>query len=596
MNKKNIVRISFTTLSILALANCAQVTQPELCDSNVTPIHAIQGQGFQSPLTGQQVTTRGIVTGNWQSEAELGGFFLVSKPDDRDDNSLTSEGLFVQANENLPRLQPGDWVYLTGTVAESNDLTQLTNLTHHAVCDSGYSVEATVLNLPVTSTEQFEALEGMPVHINQNLVVNGHYQLLRHGQIDVAHERLFTPTQHHRPGAEARAQAKSNALARLVIDDNLAPNSDLPSSLKQTITASNTVRSGDTLAPLHGILSDFRGSYRLQPTSSVEISQTNPRPVAPEAPAANTVRVAAFNVLNYFNGEGPNKQFPTDRGAKSTADFARQHEKIIAALSQLNADIIGLLELENDGYTSHSAIAELTTALAEATGQPWRFVQAAPEKLGDDAITNGLIYRSDRVTPQGEPLTLTTPPFGRLSRLPIIQRFSPTNTVENLVIAVNHFKSKGGCPRESSNPNANQNDGQACWNEARTKSAELLAEFIDNHADLKRFPLRVLMGDFNAYAQEEPIQTFLQYGYYNRIDAFNPHAYSYVYDAQAGSLDHLLVSSQLAARVVHQAIWSINADEPTLLQYNNADVNNNWYAPSPYRASDHDPIYADIQF
>ncbi|GAB3293976.1 ExeM/NucH family extracellular endonuclease [Pseudidiomarina andamanensis] len=596
MNKRNIARASFTAISLLVLSSCAQVTQPELCDSSITPIYAIQGDGFQSPVSGQQVTTRGIVTANWQSEAELGGFFIASEQADRDDNALTSEGLFVQASANLTSLKQGDLVYLTGTVAELNELTQLTNLSQHAVCDSGYTVEPTSFQLPVTAKEQFEALEGMPVQISQELVVNGHYQLLRHGQFDVAHERLYTPTQHHQPGAEAQSQAKANALARLVIDDNLAPNSTIMVAPKQNITATNSLRSGDSIGPVQGIISDFRGSYRLQPTSQISVVTTNPRPAAPEAPTTNTLRVAAFNVLNYFNGEGENKQFPTERGAKTAAEFERQHQKIIAALGQLNADIIGLLELENDGYASHSAIVELTTALTAATGQPWRYVQAAPGKFGSDDITNGLIYRSDKVTPQGQPLTVTQAPFGQRSRLPLIQRFSPKNTVENVVVAVNHFKSKGGCPKDNSDPNANQSDGQACWNKVRVQSAKALADFIDNHEDLKRFPLRVLMGDFNAYAQEDPIQTLLQRGYYNRIDAFNPHAYSYVYDAQAGSLDHLLVSSQLAARVVYQAIWSINADEPTLLQYNNADANPNWYAPSPYRASDHDPIYADIQF
>jgi len=596
MNKKNIARISLTSISLLLLASCAQVSQPEICSSDITPIHAIQGSSFESPLLGQQRTTRGVVTASWPDSDQLGGFFIVSHEDDQDNNNQTSEGLFIQHQQNVPELKQGDLVYLTGTVEEANNLTQLNNLAHVAICDSGYAVKSTPLTLPVETLGNFEALEGMPVSIAQNLVINGHYQLLRHGQFDVAHERLFTPTQHVQPGAEAQAQATANALARLVIDDNLAPNPETPAQPTQTITATNTMRSGDTLAPIQGILSNFRNSYRLQPTSTVEVIHSNLRPAAPESPATNTVRVAAFNVLNYFNGEGKNKQFPTERGAKTEAEFQRQHAKIVAALSQLNADIIGLLELENDGYDKHSAIVELTNALSQVTGQPWRFVQAASGRFGSDDITNGLIYRSDKVTPQGAPLTITQAPFGERSRLPLIQRFSPQNTVENLVVAVNHFKSKGGCPKDSSNPNANQNDGQACWNEARVQSANLLADFMDNHNDLKRFPLRVLMGDFNAYAKEDPIQTLLKRGYYNRIDAFNPYAYSYVYDAQAGSLDHILVSSQLTARVVNQAIWSINADEPTLLQYNNAETNEQWYAPLPYRASDHDPVFADIQF
>ena len=596
MNKKNIVRASLSSLSILVLASCAQVAQPPLCLSDVTRINQIQGTSAESSLVGQQVTIRGVVTAAWQSSDALGGYFIQSVPNDVDNNAMTSEGLFVSAANTTLSMNVGELAYVTGTIGESNGLTQIDTITAFAVCDSNLTVEPTQFELPVANFEQFEALEGMLLSLTQSLTVNGHYQLLRHGQFDVAPHRLYTPTQHVEPGEPARKRALANKLARLVIDDNQAPNPDEIKIPAPTLSANNSLRSGDTIGPVSGILSEFRGDYRLQPTSTIEVIKTNSRPQPPQSPATNTIRVAAFNVLNYFNGEGREKSFPTERGAKTAEEFARQHQKIIAALSQLNADVIGLMEIENDGYNSHSAIHELTDALATATGHPWRFIQADQDRFGTDAITNGLIYRSDKVRPEGEPLTINQAPFGQRSRLPLIQRFVPYNTVENLVISVNHFKSKGSCPSDRKDANANQNDGQACWNQARTESSQLLADFIDNHPELRRHSLRVLMGDFNAYAQEDPIQTLLKRGYYNRIDYFNPQGYSYVYDAQAGSLDHLLVSSGLTARVVNQAIWSINADEPTLLQYNNANKNPNWYAPSPYRASDHDPVYADIQF
>ncbi|MBR9907930.1 MAG: ExeM/NucH family extracellular endonuclease [Gammaproteobacteria bacterium] len=594
MNNKNIVRLSVSSLSLLLLSSCAQLNKPALCDADMTPIPHIQGSGAVSPLLDQTLTTRGIVTANWHRADQLGGYFIQSAKADDDNNTATSNGLFI-AEQNAT-VKVGDVVYLTGVVQELNGVTQLQNITASAVCASAQPIEATPFTLPVAATEAFEAVEGMLLSLTQSLTVNGHYQLQRHGQFDVAPMRLYTPTQHHKPGAEAQAQAHANSLARLVIDDNLAPNPAQISVPQPALTAENSLRSGDVIAPVIGVLNEFKGSYRLQPTSAVTVVEANQRPAAPAAPATNAVRVAAFNVLNYFNGNGAEKTFPTERGAKTAADFKRQHDKIIAALSQLNADIIGLMEIENDGYDKHSAIYQLTTALAEHTGQPWRFVRAGVNNFGDDSITNGLIYRSDKVSPQGQPLTITEAPFGTRSRLPLIQRFAPMNTVENLVVAVNHFKSKGSCPRDAANPNANQQDGQGCWNAVRTESAKRLAAFLNAHPDLKRHGLRVLMGDFNAYAQEDPIQALLAAGYYNRIDAFNPQAYSYVYDAQAGSLDHLLVSSPLTGRVVNQAKWSINADEPTLLQYDRATNNPQWYAPSPYRSSDHDPVYADIQF
>lgn len=594
MNKKNTVRLSVSSLSLLLLSSCAQLAQPALCDAEITPIAQIQGHGSASLLVEQTLTTRGIVTANWHDEQQLGGYFIQSASKDDDNNPSTSNGLFI-AHDNAT-VAVGNEVYVTGTVREHNGVTQLHQVSATAVCATEQPVQATPFTLPVAAAATFEAFEGMLVSLTQSLVVNGHYQLQRHGQFDVAPTRLYTPTQHHKPGAAAAQQAQENALSRIVIDDNLAPN---PAQIKvpqPALTADNSLRSGDVIAPITGVLNEFNGSYRLQPTSAVTVIEKNERPQALTPPAANTIRVAAFNVLNYFNGNGAQKTFPTDRGAKTAADFERQHDKIITALAQLNADIIGVMEIENDGYNEHSAIHQLTTALAEQTGQPWRFVRAGINNFGEDSITNGLLYRSDKVRPEGQPLTITEAPFGTRSRLPLIQRFTPTHTVESLVVAVNHFKSKGSCPRDMANPNANQQDGQGCWNAVRTESAERLARFIDGHPDLKRFGLRVLMGDFNAYAQEDPIQALIARGYYNRIDAFNPQAYSYVYDAQAGSLDHLLVSGLLTGRVVNQAIWAINADEPTALQYDRAAEHPQWYAPSPYRSSDHDPVYADIQF
>ncbi len=596
MNNKNLVRNGILSL-IFLIGGCAYVQQPQACQVSTIPISSVQGSGAKSPLVGQTVTVRGIVTANWTQPHELNGFFMQSLPADDDNNDKTSEGIFVSTTGAQQDLRPGQVVYVEGVVNEVNRLTQLHQVTAITRCGDTEDLPTPIaLKLPIDKVSNLKAYEGMRVVFKQNLVVNGHYHLVRHGQIDVAHERLYTPTQVVAPGEAARAHATYNNRSRIVIDDNLAPkpaNINIPAP---GLSATNTIRSGDRLAPVTGILSQYQQRYRLQPTSPIQIVAANERPAAPALPAPNTVRVATFNVLNYFNGRGKNKTFPTQRGAKTKTQFQLQHDKIIAALAAMNADIIGLMEIENDGFDQYSAIAELVTALAEATNQPWQFIGHQNNKIGSDVITNGLIYRADRVTPEGNAIILTDGPFEFRSRPPLIQRFKPHNTVENLVVAVNHFKSKGSCPKNAANPDANQRDGQACWNATRTRSAQQLATFIDSHPELSRYPLRALIGDFNAYAQEDPIQTLLKQGYYNRIDVFNSNAYSYVYDAQAGSLDHILVSSALAPRVVDQQVWFINADEPAALQYGYAKQQPNWYAPTPYRASDHDPIYADIQF
>ena len=586
---KTTPKLIFAGLVGLSLAACSNSgnsaqTIASACDTAQHSIAAVQGDGMASPLLGEVVSISGVVTASWQAENELGGFFL------QDD----SAGIFVRWS---PAVTVGTRVAVAGVVSEEQQLTQLDVVARVVECGNSELPPAKELQLPVASIADFEALEGQRVHLPQELVVNGTYLLARHGSFDVAPERLYTPTQVVAPGVEAQQLAASYELQRLAIDDNKAPQpSQVPYPAPQ-LSANNTLRSGDTVQPMTGILSEYNGRYRLQPTTALAFNQRNPRPAAPDRSSdERTVRIATFNVLNYFNGNGPSQEFPTDRGAESRADFLRQEAKIVTALVALDADVVGLMELENDGYDDASAIVRLVNRLRTTTNHNWRFVQAADGTFGGASITNGLIYRADRLTPVGPALTVTEGPFSNRSRYPIIQRFQTPHSAESFVVAVNHFKSKGSCPRDAGNPNANQGDGQACWNPVRTESARLLVEYMKSEPSLAQTPAQVLLGDFNAYAKEDPLQLLAAAGYHNRIEHFEPQGYSYVYDAQAGSLDHILVSDALHGRVLMQQHWLINADEPTALGYESYQQQPNWYAPNAYRSSDHDPVIVDLQF
>ena len=75
-------------------------------------------------------------------------------------------------------------------------------------------------------------------------------------------------------------------------------------------------------------------------------------------------------------------------------------------------------------------------------------------------------------------------------------------------------------------------------------------------------------------------------------------AYSYVYNGEAGYLDHALASPDLQPDVVDVTEWHINADEPRVLDYNleykSAGQQVSYYDPGPYRASDHDPLLVTL--
>lgn len=588
-------------LASWALAGCSPSAAIS-CADPISSINNIQGTGPISAHVGTEVITGGIVTADWRQPEQLGGFFIQSLPTDTDDSDSSSEGLFIAHSSMQPELSPGDIVTVQGLVSEANQQTQLEHLTHIEVCGSTEVPKAVELRLPVASVAVFESLEGMLVEFPQELVINGHYQLQRFGEMVVSHERLFTPTQKVRGKAEVAALLAKHQRQRLIIDDNstLQYPAKIPFPAPQ-LTAENPLRSGDTLVQVKGHISEFNGNYKIQPQLPVVMAHRNPRPQPPAPPATEHLRVSSFNVLNYFNGDGGENGFPTSRGAESVAELTRQQTKLVAAMQALNADIIGVMEIENDGYGNDSAIAQLTAALAAASSHPWRFIEAADGQLGSDQITNGLLYRADRVTPKGEAMVLTSEPFDWGSRPPLAQAFNfqpqPNAAV---TVVVNHFKSKGSCPKDANNPNARQDDGMACWNVLRTESATALADWLGSPEIMQVSNQQIVLGDFNAYAQEDPMHALAAGGYYNLMPDYAPNGYSYVYDAQAGSLDHILVNENLRSKVVDLAYWHTNADEPRAFEYgleNKTDKQAElWYQPNAYRASDHDPLYIDLRW
>src|SRR5690606_25185956 len=132
------------------------------------------------------------------------------------------------------------------------------------------------------------------------------------------------------------------------------------------------------------------------------------------------------------------------------------------------ADVIGLMEIENDGYGTHSAIADLAGAL----GPAWRFVDPGTDTLGTDQIAVGRLYRRDVAEEAGSAAQLDDGAFSDLNRVPLAQAFRLLNSNQAIVVAVNHFKSKG-CDGASGG-NADQGDGASCWNPAREAAATAL--------------------------------------------------------------------------------------------------------------------------
>ncbi|OJA90439.1 endonuclease, partial [Burkholderia ubonensis] len=442
----------------------------------------------------------------------------------------------------------------------------------------------------------FAAHAGMLVRLPQTLTVSDTSELGRYGSIVLSHGRLRVPTHLVEP-ARAAAQADANARNRIVLDDGSSKQNPATARYPPpALSAANTLRAGYTVSNVEGVLEMRYGAWRVQPVPGAAApafdARANPRTAAPARDRHANLRVASFNVLNYFNGNGLGGGFddPANRGAKNYQEFLRQDAKIVSALKALDADVIGLMEIQNNGYGELSAVRQLAAKL----GSHWRVVDPGTARLGGDAIAVALIYDSRKVEPVGRAATLA---IDDKNRQPLAQTFRRVGGKHALTVVVNHLKSKN-CP-DATSDDLDQGDGQGCWNATRTRAAARLADWLAGTPTGASSQGVLLIGDFNSYTHEDPIRLLESRGYRNLVSRWiGANAYSYVYNGEAGYLDHALASLPLAAHVKAVHEWHINADEPVALQYTlaykSAEQQRTWYAPDAYRSSDHDPVLVDI--
>jgi len=571
------------------------VVASDPCAGDYTPIPQIQGTGTVSPYAGgPNDTTEGVVTALFPN---LRGFTILDLAGDG--NVATSDGIFVFRGPAFGTDTPsvGDDLRITGRVTEFQNQTEIDNLTALIECGTATPPEPIEISLPETVNGELERYEGMLVTILQTLTAQQNFFQGRFGQVTLASGgRLDTPTdQYPADSPERLALADENQRRLIVLDD--ANSNQNPNPIPY-IGEDDTLRAGDTTSGITGLLDEGAinsntaiRDYRIQPTEPVTFERVNERTAAPED-VGGWLQVASFNVLNYFNGDGLGGGFPTERGANTPAEFERQRTKIINAIVALDADIVGLMEIENDGSGPTSAIADLVNGLNEATA-PGTYALIADPLTGvakpDEPIKTALIYRPAAVTPIGASRSDTDDSF---ERYPVAQTFRLNANGGIVTVLVNHFKSKG-CDG-ATGADLDQGDGQGCFNATRVEEAEALLGFIDDLQTETGDEDVLVIGDLNAYGQEDPILTLLDGGLTDLLVAHEDNPYSYVFDGQAGVLDHGLATESLLHEVTGADIWHINADEPSVIDYNLEFKPQDLYQPDVYRASDHDPVLIGI--
>lgn len=663
--------------------------------AQLTPIPTIQGTGSPSALATQTVTdkngnvtgkvspgtfnVRGIVTALGQSLSK--GFYLTDPVGDG--NPATSDGIFVYLSDKdfatkYADIKPGAELCLEAKVEEYYGGTQLkptfeSGKARVQVTTQGLNVPTSVLqvNEGESLAQAMNRYEGMRVrldsssdlHLTRNFGFD--YKVYRNN-VELSHKApLLKPTQIHVASSpEAVALATKNGSNRLVVEsDNKAPDGVLP-WFPSWDADQGYLRIGDQLTGLEGVIVYNKDAFRLVVPSDVTLTAgallrtpEEDRQDAPTRLSGSDLRIGSFNVLNYFTSHSSiggalnilcKDQADADnakgcnRGAKSQPEFEKQRTKIVNAITAMDADLLGLMEMENNGFEDNSALHNLVTRLNEQqkdASKHYAYVRLPVTALtdgkffGGDAIMVAMIYRPALLTPSGDASVIKLPEqrytTGGVAKTAgqrdsLVQTFTLAKSKEPLTLVVNHLKSKGSGCYENGDGKTEPADLQGKCTEFRVSAAKVLGEAVS------KLPGQVLLvGDFNSYAKEDPIRVLTDYNpatserkivsashtfigeqsyeqlgrevtrSYGLIDLnvkFNKEkAISYSYDGELGTLDYALANPALASKVAGVADWHINSFESSLFEYGSQYTGTLLKSDNPFSASDHDPIIVDLR-
>lgn len=451
----------------------------------------------------------------------------------------------------------------------------------------------------------------------------------------------------------ASAQAAYNASHAVFIDDGSSWSYTATSHSSDPLpwlTPNTPVSDGAAVRFHQPVVLDFRNKqWNLQPRTQVvgdgsAVATFSDMRRAKRRPAAvgGSVHLATFNMENFFTTTGqafvadnPGARCtyyddragtpvsdndctfadgsPGPRGAATDAAYRKQLAKEVVGINGLGASIVSLEEVENAvkfGQDRDATVAALVDALNAVDGAgTWAYVPSPAAAdlppLGEqDVIRTAFIYRPAAVTPVGASHVLADDsgpgqPFS-IAREPLAQGFKAAGTSdrEAFLVVANHLKSKGAdadalfndCPggdAENTDPALDQ----GAFNCTRVHQVKDMWAWAQQQAGALGTDKVFLVGDFNAYDQEDPIEYLRQQGLTELAGRFDPSHSSYSYDGLEGSLDHVLATPAALRLVTGATIWQIDAQESVAFAYSrdNYNITQLYDGTDPFATSDHDP-------
>ncbi|MFN6464904.1 MAG: putative Ig domain-containing protein [Nostoc sp. DedVER02] len=572
----------------------------------LTPrIHDIQGASHISPLNGQQVgDVGGIVT-----VIKSNGFYLQDPNPDNDDR--TSEAIFVFTS-SAPTVSVGDSVLVNGTVTEFRPANNANNLTTTEITsptivklssgnalptatilgNGGRTIPTSVIDNDTTGNIEtgtttfdpaqdgidfYESLEGMLVQVNNPVAVSPTNSF---GETWVLADNGANATGRTARGGIVVSSNDFNP-ERIQIDDTLFTGS------------SPKVNVGATLGTITGVVDYNFSNYEVLPTSVTVISNTLTKEVTNLAPTTDQLTIATFNVENLDPSDGATK-------------FNNLASRIVNNLK--SPDIISLEEIQdNNGATNDSVVDASTTfqtlidAIAAAGGPRYQYRQINPvdDTNGGEPGGNirvGFLFNPDRVSfvdrPGGTSTSSTTvTDLGGVSASPGL--IDPTNSAfnasrkplvgefnfkgETVYVIGNHFNSKGG-----DQPLFGPNQPPTLSSEVqRQQQATLVKNFVQNILAIDPNANIVVAGDLNDFEFSNPVSTLESAGLTSLIETLPQNErYTYNFEGNAQTLDHILVSSNLLGKLDAYDVVHVNSEfadqdsdhDPSVARFNLNDA------------------------
>ena len=320
------------------------------------------------------------------------------------------------------------------------------------------------------------------------------------------------------------------------------------------------VRTGDKI---RGLQARVTGPRQLLTGKSVKTRHMPKDKLA--KPRKGELRVVGANIENYFadlGGYAHKRTTPAQQAIKT--------HKLVQALRAMHADIIACCEMQVGSKAPEMLLAELNKG-----GEHYAF--ATMPLASCDRIGGCYLYNTKRVRVCGEPLSAYRDTANHYHARMFALPFEEIATGEKLIISVNHLKSKRA------------GRGNYDTHLKRMQNTDSLLAMLPKAVTLYGDEDILLLGDYNCYTQEGPIQAIVRAGYADMLPLGGANDYSYSFKGEAGYLDRCFASPSMATQIVRVRPWHVNAD---------------WYYShgaykmkdkSMHRYADHDPIIVDIK-